>query len=155
VKWWMAVLAVIIGAGCEAPQKPAPQASTHSVLDVSPTPAQTAYAPMTRAPGDATPVYRSATPVYLPPGGRPAYLPPNDVVVDAGRSPTPAVIQMPPVEPVAATESGSHYTVKHGDTLFKIAREQYGDGKKWQQIASANPGVTPATLKVGQKLVMP
>jgi len=44
--------------------------------------------------------------------------------------------------------------VKHGDTLFSIAKTHYGDGKKWQQIASANPGVTPASLKVEQKLVM-
>ena len=51
--------------------------------------------------------------------------------------------------------SGSSYTVKKGDTLYKIARDHYGDGKRWQQIASANPGVSPQSLKVGQSLVIP
>jgi nucleoid-associated protein YgaU len=45
--------------------------------------------------------------------------------------------------------------VKHGDTLFRIAKERYGNGNKWRQIAAANPGLTPSTLKTGQKLLMP
>ncbi|MGH7178425.1 MAG: LysM peptidoglycan-binding domain-containing protein [Tepidisphaeraceae bacterium] len=53
-----------------------------------------------------------------------------------------------------ATGSGT-YTVKRGDTLYGIARTRYGDGKQWQKIASANPGVTPQSLKVGQTLVIP
>ena len=47
------------------------------------------------------------------------------------------------------------YTVKKGDTLFHIAKTAYGDGKKWTLIASANPGLTPQTLKTGQTLVIP
>jgi len=51
--------------------------------------------------------------------------------------------------------SGSSYTVKRGDTLYSIARRSYGDGKQWQKIASANPGVRPESLKVGQTLQIP
>ena len=40
-------------------------------------------------------------------------------------------------------------------TLYSIAKTSYGDGKQWQKIASANPGVSPSTLKVGQTLVIP
>ena len=29
------------------------------------------------------------------------------------------------------------------------------DGKRWQQIASANPGLTPATLRAGATIVVP
>ena len=54
-----------------------------------------------------------------------------------------------------SSTSGGSYTVKKGDTLYRIAKEHYGDGKQWQRIASANPGVTPQSLKVGQTLVLP
>ena len=87
-------------------------------------------------------------PTRLPASGGPAYLPPGQTAnVDPTVTPT---LTTAPAQPDAAS-----YTVKQGDTLFHIAREQYGDGKKWKQIAAANPGVTPATLKVGQKLLMP
>ena len=61
----------------------------------------------------------------------------------------------PAAVPASAIASGSKYTVKKGDTLYHIAKDKYGDGKQWQRIASANPGVSPSSLKVGQVLVMP
>jgi 5'-nucleotidase len=53
-----------------------------------------------------------------------------------------------------ASAKGS-YKVKKGDTLYHIAKAEYGDGKKWTQIASANPGISPHSLKAGQTLVIP
>ncbi|HEY7087351.1 MAG TPA: LysM domain-containing protein [Tepidisphaeraceae bacterium] len=50
---------------------------------------------------------------------------------------------------------GGSYTVKRGDTLYSIARNKYGDGKQWTKIATANPGLRPETLKVGQTIVVP
>ena len=50
---------------------------------------------------------------------------------------------------------GNSYTVKKGDTLYAIARAKYGDGKQWQRIAQANPGVSPSSLKVGQTITLP
>ena len=90
-------------------------------------------------------------------------------------SPTPPVLAAPiqPIQPVTtvvaadpapagftgapgkSSASGGTYTVQKGDTLYKIARERYGDGKQWQKIASANPGLTPSALKVGQKITIP
>ena len=47
------------------------------------------------------------------------------------------------------------YRVQKGDTLFRIAKSYYGDGNRWQQIAQANPGLTPASLKAGSTIVVP
>lgn len=47
------------------------------------------------------------------------------------------------------------YTVKTGDSLWKIAQEVYGDGSKYQLIEKANQGVNSNSLRVGQKLVIP
>jgi LysM repeat protein len=47
------------------------------------------------------------------------------------------------------------YIIKSGDSLWTIAKEQYGDGSKHDLIAKANPGLNPNALKVGSKLIIP
>lgn len=47
------------------------------------------------------------------------------------------------------------YVVKSGDTLYSIAAQQLGDKQRWREIAAANPGIKPDTLKVGQLIVIP
>lgn len=54
-----------------------------------------------------------------------------------------------------AATSGNSYVVKKGDTLFSIAKASYGNGNQWQRIAAANPGLSPSTLKAGQKIMLP
>lgn len=46
------------------------------------------------------------------------------------------------------------YTVKKGDSLWKIAKKLLGSGNKYKQIQSAN-GLSSALIKVGQKLKIP
>jgi nucleoid-associated protein YgaU len=72
-------------------------------------------------------------------GEPPLPLPPTDGT-NAGR---------PPV--VAARE----HVVRSGDRLATIAKRYLGDAGRWKAIAAANPGVDPARLRVGQKLVIP
>jgi 5'-nucleotidase/UDP-sugar diphosphatase len=83
----------------------------------------------------------TTTPTYAPAPGA-AALPPEPTAAAA-------------VAPSGSAASIASYTVKKGDTLFHIAKDKYGDGKQWTKIASANPGLSPATLKVGQTLVIP
>ncbi|MCC6681487.1 MAG: LysM peptidoglycan-binding domain-containing protein [Phycisphaeraceae bacterium] len=56
-----------------------------------------------------------------------------------------------PVAPMA----GNSYTIKKGDTLWSIAQRHYGNGQKWQDIVSANPGLDPNKLPVGKTIVLP
>lgn len=49
------------------------------------------------------------------------------------------------------------YEVQSGDTLWKIAKERYGDGNLYTEIFKANQDVLtdPDKIKVGQKLRIP
>jgi len=152
-----------LAGGCQTQQKPASQAS---VLEVSPPASRSNYnAPANNPPvtgyqptagyqpapvaGAASPApATTTTPPYMLPS---AYPPPEPVPAVAVEAPPPAAVRAS----ASAKASGSRYTVKQGDTLYHIAKVRYGDGKEWQRIANANPGVSPTTLKVGQVLVVP
>lgn len=143
------VLAVVaIAAGCAADPKPAADAAPPpSVLDVS-APAsryQPSVSVYAQAPAPLPVSYDG--PAYLPPGQDTAYVPPAPA--------QPAVVDPPAPKMKKPHADRSTYTVKPGDTLYHIAREKYGDGKKWREIAAANPDVSPTDLRVGEKLVMP
>ena len=75
---------------------------------------------------------------------------PQPVIYDT--APAPQVIAA--ATPTTPGGSGK-YTVQKGDTLWKIATSQYGDGKQWQRITAANPGLSPETLKAGQTITIP
>jgi nucleoid-associated protein YgaU len=173
VKVWfpVSVAAIAMMAGCQAQPKPAAQgtAPTTSVLDV--TAPRTVHEPSVYAIPPSVPralpasyaasaryAPPAAAPAYLPPGADASYMPPAGAL--NGETPAPAVERASKANVASAKGRPGHaagrtYLVKHGDTLFRIAREQYGSGSEWRRIAEANPGLTPATLKAGQKLVMP
>lgn len=67
------------------------------------------------------------------------------------------VADVQPIAYASATPAPTKktYTIKKGDTLFSIAKSNYGTGRDWQKIASANPGLEPSKLKVGQQIVIP
>jgi nucleoid-associated protein YgaU len=47
------------------------------------------------------------------------------------------------------------YTVKKGDSLWKIAEKQYGSGYNWVDIASTNKLKSPGIIVANQKLILP
>lgn len=75
----------------------------------------------------------------------PVILPPLDTNPPAMIAPTT------PVEPLPVV-AGSEYIVVKGDTLDKIGKK-FGVSAK--AIETANPGVVPTKLKIGQKLTIP
>lgn len=59
----------------------------------------------------------------------------------------------PAVQPQAAQ---SQYIVKKGDTLWKIARKQLGNGSRFNEILALNPQITKdSPLAIGSKLMLP
>lgn len=155
-------VAAAMMAGCQAQPKPPAQGTSPSVLDVSAP--RTPHQPSVYAMSAATPASYAARTSVSPSAGAPAYLPPpgsSTCAPPAGSFAAdlaPVVASAPAdVAPNARAtkKDGKTYIVKQGDTLFHIAKAHYGSGSKWRQIAAANPGLTPTTLKAGQKLVMP
>ena len=69
----------------------------------------------------------------------------NGYAKEAGGTPAPAP------EP----ESGGTYTVKAGDSWWKIAEEQLGDGSRYKELAAYNGKTAEDTIYAGQKLKLP
>jgi 5'-nucleotidase len=140
--------AIVLGTGCNT-TTPTTQANgngIHSdVTDVRPIePVQASYQP---------PIYDTTT--NIPTAKQP-------VTGYTASNVTPAsddtVVSSTPTSSGLAGKGlagKSTHTVRKGETLFSIAKATYGDGKAWKRIVSANPGVTPSKLKVGQVLVLP
>jgi 5'-nucleotidase len=120
-----------------------------SFVSVPASAAQPKFVPVDTPAVDASSMI-SATPA-------PAPLPPAPVAPAPAITQTPAAAPAVAPAPIASTAAGGtrQYKVQKGDTLFHIAKAHYGDGNRWQQIASANAGLTPATLKAGTTIVVP
>lgn len=101
-------------------------------------------------------------------GGRSSSIPSDTSVTDITPAPEPAATTPPAAHaqqpvisdsmetaPAAGTLGAGPYVVKKGDTLYSIAKSRFGEGKQWQRIAAANPGLEPSKLKVGQTITIP
>jgi 5'-nucleotidase len=175
----LSVVCVVSAGGC-ASHKKADKAipMDRGVTDIAPTrgrqghglppdpsfvsvPASSSQPRFIPVDAQATMPAHSMTPAYTPgysPGVTPAAEPsPMVTATPAPVAPAPAAVQVGAALPASPSPSagGRQYKVQKGDTLFRIAKTHYGDGNRWQQIASANPGVTPATLRAGSTIVVP
>lgn len=103
----------------------------------------------------ATPAYdayafATPTPMSIPSPSQPQFVPADSQFVTYTPPPLPE-----PTRHIAAPAAGRNYQVQKGDTLFRIAHTHYGNGNQWTRIASANPGLSPTTLKAGTTIVVP
>src|SRR6266571_7089382 len=67
---------------------------------------------------------------------------------------TPAAPAQEP-EPPATPAAPASREVQRGDSLYKIAKEVYGDANMWPLIALANGIETPDLIRAGQELILP
>lgn len=69
---------------------------------------------------------------------------------------TLVIPEVTPIMPEGQIASGAKvYTVVQGDSLWKIAVAQYGDGYKWSAIAKANRLANPDLIHAGNVLTLP
>ena len=105
------------------------------------------------------------------------YTGPAQAQASAGDSPAETAVSTPPAGTEGATQieegkyllekeeevtgeikvSTKEYVTKKGDTLWKIAADTYGDGKKWKNIYRFNSDriKDPNKLRPGTKIVIP
>ena len=136
----LTLVATLVCVGCEKPKGPDAAAG----------------APPGPTAGRPLPSAEPLGPDGLP-EGEPAHVTRPPTVT----RPEPLVAPGPvtPPAPTAGAEGapGGIYTIQKGDTLWKIADEMYGDGKKWKNIYRFNKDKIkdPNRLKAGLKLVIP
>ena len=69
---------------------------------------------------------------------------------------TTARTAQPTATAPAATPGTREYTVKDGDSLWKIAANELGNGTRFEEILTLNPNITrTSTLSVGMKIKIP
>ena len=97
-------------------------------------------------------------------GGASSYciIEPADASAPAAPAPAAPVVTPAPAAPAAPATStvpaiGQTYTVKKGDSLFKIAKKAYNDGNLYIHIYNANKNIIkkPSLIKPGQVLTIP
>jgi nucleoid-associated protein YgaU len=54
-----------------------------------------------------------------------------------------------------SSQQAETYTVKPGDTLWKISQEVYQDGYRWEEISRANNLDSPDSIHEGNVLIIP
>ena len=67
----------------------------------------------------------------------------------------PVAEPAPRPQEVAVDPQETVYLVKAGDTLSEIAQATLGSARRWREIVELNPGVGPASLRVGAILRLP
>ena len=72
---------------------------------------------------------------------------------DSGTGAAP-VVPAPVIEP-APVVTLRDYTVKSGDSFYRIAERELGDVSRAKEIQAANPSVDPRGLRIGQVLRLP
>lgn len=72
--------------------------------------------------------------------------------------PAPVATQAPGSALKPASHGARSYTVRSGDSFYVIAQSQLGDASRWNELYELNRAVVgsdPASLKVGQVLMLP
>ena len=108
---------------------------------------------------------RSATVPTLPLPTRPAVAPrriaPSRPTIEPKlvAPKRPAVVAMPPAKPSIAPNismNRNRVTVKAGDSLWKLAKQNLGSGLRWRELLSANPNIlNPNRIFAGSQIVLP
>lgn len=142
-----ALILIFANPGCSSAQQPTASETVIAGGDApdgnAPAGGETDVSPLTAAPAD--PAFAPVPPSFDPDAPAPA------VRFSPTRPGTPAAATLE-AQPVADVTPASTYTVVKGDSLWTIARRQ---NSTVAEIAAANNIRPSATVRVGQKLIIP
>jgi len=149
----------------EVPAPPADLASAPTETTPPPIPDVTTSEPSTPPPIVEEPKTAELTPPPVPDSNPSLAQEPAPTSLAASTNPPPAPIELPQVDsqsPSTTSSVGSvsgeltQYRVKRGDTLMKIAFENYGDLYRWKEILDGNQNTLkdPNELAPGTVLML-
>ena len=131
----LVALGVLLIAGCNKKAEPEQAAENTGIPPVPPLPMDTNW-PTPPVPAGTQDVTQLPPPVT----------PTQDLTTVTPPAP------FNPALPESVATGSSEHTISKGESFYTIGKK-YGVGFK--SIADANPGVNPARLKIGQKIVIP
>ena len=82
----------------------------------------------------------------------------EDTVLSAGlvlKIPTRVTSKSTVAAAPAVARNGRSYEIQDGDSLWRIASDQLGDGSRWKEIEKANPGENLQVLRIGKVIQLP
>ncbi len=133
------ILALIMVSACSSSPVEEGQSALPAEGVAQGAPANTDAVPAT---GENTDLAQQPAPGSLdanPVAPPPAELPPAEAIPAVADNNIPSLdSQAPPADSAPESQEGLHYKVKRGDTLMKIAFENYGDLYRWKEIYEAN-----------------
>jgi LysM repeat protein len=146
-----ALILIFANPGCSSTTKPPPSAADTSSTGTSPIVAAPATTTPEQPPAESTPgssaiTFNPDTPAAAAPAATD-----TGVRFTPTRPGTPVASALQ-AQPVADVVPATSYTVKSGDNLWTIARK---NGITVAQLTSANRLSANATLRPGQKLIIP
>jgi nucleoid-associated protein YgaU len=134
---------------------PAPRKKTFTAA-----PALPAIAPKTLA---VSPVVSTVAPkAPVAPAAPLAIAPKASVAPNSGLAVAPRILPAQPAVPVApkvsapVASSVRTITVRRGDSLWKLAQQNLGQGLRWHDLVVANPNVSnPNRIAIGSRVLVP
>ena len=108
--------------------------------------------PVKRSPFERPKVFFAAPALVMP------SRPPAVRMMPSKPAPPASVAPVAPVSPVAPEGTGrlSAVIVKPGDSLWKIAQQNLGNGPRWHDLLAVNPGIVDANhIVAGSQIYLP
>lgn len=111
-------------------------------------------------PAEAEDMSSTADPIEPAPAEEDAAMADDDAMTEEPDASMADPIEPAPTEDEMATQDDGMsdertHTIAHGDTLWDLAGEYYGDPTTWRTIAEANPDIAARSLHVGDTLTIP
>lgn len=109
-----------------------------------------------KKPEQATVDQQPLSRLWTPSTG-PAFASEAGGVLDVSANPLPTFDESVPAaiaQVNVQNQPNRRHTLQPGETLYGVARNYLGDGRRWREIIAVNPGLDPSKLTAGQQIAI-